>query len=91
MRRKPSPIPDLQASADAAAWRLLLRSRPEMAERIRLALAAGKSLQGVLESAAQTPAFARDPVWPRLRLLLPCAVHGCARSLGLLVAPPARV
>jgi len=28
----------------------------------------------------------KDPAWPRLRLLLPCAVHGCARSLGLLVA-----
>ena len=89
LRRKPAtPSPDLQAAADAAAWRLLLRRRPEMAERIRLALAAGRPLQGVVDAAAQ-PAVAgmlKDPAWPRLRLLLPCAVHGCARSLGLLVA-----
>ena len=89
LRRKPAPAsPDLQAAADAAAWRLLLRRRPDMAERIRLALAAGKPLQGVVESAAQPAAAGvlKDPAWPRLRLLLPCAVHGCARSLGLLVA-----
>jgi hypothetical protein len=88
-RRKPAaPSPDLQAAADAAAWRLLLRRRPEMADRIRLALAAGKPLQGVVDAAAQPAAAGvlRDPAWPRLRLLLPCAVHGCARSLGLLVA-----
>jgi hypothetical protein len=79
--------PDLQAAADAAAWRLLVRRRPEMAERIRLALAAGKPLQRVVEAAGQPIAAGvlKDPAWPRLRLLLPCAVHGCARSLGLLV------
>jgi hypothetical protein len=77
--RKPKPAPpDLQAAADAAAWRMLLRRRPDVAERIRLALSAGKPLQGVVDAAADG--------WPRLRLLLPCAVHGCARSLGLLVA-----
>ena len=78
---------DLQAAADAAAWRLLLRRRPELAERIRLALAAGKPLQGVVEAAAEplSAGLLKDPGWPRLRLLLPCAVHGCARSLGLLV------
>ncbi|HEV8239577.1 MAG TPA: hypothetical protein VGS57_09430 [Thermoanaerobaculia bacterium] len=88
LRRKPAPRPDLQAAADAAAWRMLLRRRPEMAERIRLALAAGKPLQGVVDAAAQPAAAGalRDPAWPRLRLLLPCAVHGCARSLGLLAA-----
>jgi len=87
LRRKPrTPTPDLQAAADAAAWRLLLRRRPEMAERIRLALAAGKPLQGVVDAAAQPAAAGvlKDPSWPRLRLLLPCAVAGCARSLGLL-------
>ena len=85
-RKRPTPSPDLQAAADAAAWRLLTRRRPEMAERIRLALAAGKPLQGVVEAAAEPAAAGvlKDPAWPRLRLLLPCAVHGCARSLGLL-------
>ena len=91
LKRKKAPAtPDLQAAADAAAWRLLLRRRPEVAERIRLAIAAGKPLQGVVDDAAQpaTAALLKDPSWPRLRVLLPCAVHGCARSLGLLV--PAR-
>jgi hypothetical protein len=59
---------------------MLLRRRPDVAERIRLAVVAGKPLQGVVDAAASG--------WPRLRLVLPCAVHGCARSLGLLV--PAR-
>ena len=88
LRRKKKPAGrDLQAAADAAAWRLLLRRRPEMAERIRLAIAAGRPLQGVLESAARPVSAGQvaDPAWARLRLLLPCAVHGCARSLGLLV------
>jgi hypothetical protein len=88
--RKPTPIsPDLQAAADAAAWRLLLRRRPDLAERIRLALAAGKPLQGVLDAAAQpvSAGALRDPEWPRLRLAMPCAVHGCARSLGLVASP----
>jgi hypothetical protein len=89
-RKKPPVNRDLQAAADAAAWRLLLRRRPEIAERIRLAISAGKPLQGVVDEAAQpaTVGLLKDPCWPRLRLLLPCAVHGCARSLGLLV--PAR-
>ena len=84
--RKIAPAtPDLQAAADSAAWKLLLRRRPDLAERIRIALAADKPLQGVLEAAAQpiSAGVLRDPEWPRLRLALPCAVHGCARLLGL--------
>lgn len=73
-RRKPVPAPDLQDATDAAAWKLLLRRRPDVAERIRMALAAGRPLETVITAATDG--------WPRLRLLLPCAVHGCARSLG---------
>ena len=73
-RKPPVPAADLQDAADAAAWKLLLRRRPDVAERIRLALAAGKPLESVI--------VASTDGWPRLRLLLPCAVHGCARSLG---------
>jgi hypothetical protein len=74
-RRTPAAAPaDLQDAADAAAWRLLLRRRPDVAERIRGALAAGRPLESVIAAATDG--------WPRLRLLLPCAVHGCARSLG---------
>jgi hypothetical protein len=76
-RKKPEPAPDLQTAADAAAWRLLLRRRPDIAERIRLALASGRSPSTVIDVASAG--------WPRLRLLLPCAVHGCALSLGLRV------
>ncbi|HXT19582.1 MAG TPA: hypothetical protein VN923_02420 [Thermoanaerobaculia bacterium] len=91
-RKRAATTPDLQAAADAAAWRLLLRRRPEIAERIRLGIAAGKPLQGVVDEAAQPAAagLLKDPCWPRLRLLMPCAVHGCARSLGLLVAAHSR-
>ena len=73
-RRKPAPAADLQDAADAAAWKLLLRRRPDVADRIRSALAAGRPLETVIAAATDG--------WPRLRLLLPCAVHGCARSLG---------
>ena len=73
-RRKPAPAADLQDAADAAAWKLLLRRRPDVAERIRAALAAGRPLETVIAAATDG--------WPRLGLLLPCAVHGCARSLG---------
>jgi len=87
LRRRPSPAPDLQAAADAAAWRELSRRRPELAERIRLALAAGKPLSGVLDAATVVArTAAEEPRRPRLGLLLPCAVHGCARSLGLLAS-----
>jgi hypothetical protein len=74
-RKKPEPDPDLQTATDSAAWRLLLRRRPDIAERIRLALASGRPLESVIDVASAG--------WPRLRLLLPCAVHGCALSLGL--------
>lgn len=74
-RKKSIPDPDLQALTDAAAWKLLLRRRPDIAERIRLALAAGRPLESVIDVASAG--------WPRLRLLLPCAVHGCALTLGL--------
>ena len=73
-RRSPVPAADLQDAADAAAWKLLMRRRPDVAERIRGALAAGKPLESVIVAATDG--------WPRLRLLLPCAVHGCARTLG---------
>jgi hypothetical protein len=87
LRKRPTPAPDLQAAADAAAWYELRRRRPDLAERIRLALAAGKPLAGVLDAAAVAARTAsEEPRHPRLGLLLPCAVHGCARSLGLLVA-----
>jgi hypothetical protein len=85
LRRKKAPATDLQAAADVAAWRQLLRRRPDLAERIRLALAAGRSMDSVIAGAAdaaRTGAELRHG--PRLALLLPCAVHGCARSLGLL-------
>ena len=86
-RKTKTPTPDLQAAADAAAWRQLLRRRPDLAERIRLALAAGKPLQRVIDAAAQAAiTTAEEQRRPRLALLLPCAVHGCARSLGLLVS-----
>jgi hypothetical protein len=75
LRKKPVPDPDLQSAADAAAWKLLLRRRPDVAERIRLALAAGRPADSVIDVASVG--------WPRLRLLLPCAVHGCALSLGM--------
>jgi len=75
LRKRRTPDPDLQEAADAAAWKLLLRRRPDVAERIRLALAAGRPADSVIDVASAG--------WPRLRLLLPCAVHGCARSLGL--------
>ena len=75
LRRRRTPDPDLQEAADAAAWKLLLRRRPDVAERIRLALAAGRPADNVIDVASVG--------WPRLRLLMPCAVHGCARSLGL--------
>jgi hypothetical protein len=75
LRKKPAPDPDLQAAADAAAWKLLLRRRPDVAERIRLALAAGRPADSVIDVASAG--------WPRLKLLLPCAVHGCVLSLGL--------
>ena len=73
-RKRPTPPADLQDAADAAAWKLLMRRRPDVAERIRGALAAGKPLETVIVAATDG--------WPRLRLLLPCAVHGCARTLG---------
>ena len=75
LRRRRAPDPDLQEAADAAAWKLLLRRRPDVAERIRLALAAGRPADSVIDVASAG--------WPRLRLLLPCAVHGCALSLGM--------
>ena len=75
LRRRRTPQPDLQEAAEAAAWKLLLRRRPDVAERIRLALAAGRPADSVIDVASAG--------WPRLRILLPCAVHGCARSLGL--------
>jgi hypothetical protein len=80
-RKKTSSAPpaDLQDAADSAAWRLLLRRRPDVADRIRGALAAGRPLETVIAAATDG--------WPRLRLLLPCAVHGCARSLGRRVDP----
>jgi hypothetical protein len=75
MMRKSAPkTPGLQEAADAAAWKLLLRRRPDVAERIRLALAGGRDAEQVLAAAAAG--------WPRLRLLLPCAIHGCALDLA---------
>jgi hypothetical protein len=93
LRRPKAPSIDLQAAADVAAWRQLLRRRPDLAERIRLALAAGRSTDSVIAGAADAALHSREHTKetgaeprqsPRLALLLPCAVHGCARSLGLL-------
>ena len=82
--RKTSPVPDvhraqLQDAADAAAWKLLLRQRPEIADRVRLALARGWRPDEVVAAASE---LARGrPAWARVELLLPCAVHGCALHL----------
>ena len=91
LRRKKAPSTDLQAAADVAAWRQLLRRRPDLAERIRMALSAGRSMDSVIAGAADAAQHPRETAGeqrqsPRLALLLPCAVHGCARSLGLLAA-----
>ena len=80
LRNKPSASPDLQAAADAAAWKLLLRRRPDVAERIRGALAAGRGAEQVL-AAASHPEYGLA-AWPRLRLLLPCAIYGCSLDLA---------
>jgi hypothetical protein len=78
LRLRTSPA-DLQVATDAAAWRVLLRRRPELAARIRTALASGWDVEQVVASAH--PRASDLAALPRLPLLLPCAVHGCALDL----------
>jgi len=86
LRPRTSPA-DLQIATDTAAWRLLLRRRPALAERIRLALGAGWDVEQVIASAQPRPSDLA--ALPRLSLLLPCAVHGCALALERRTEPVA--